>query len=108
MHVVKTVIDAEGYLLYCSRVPIPFNGYADRGGPYYLQHIGIYGFRRDALKAFASMPATSLQMSEDLEQLKLLENGFKLYCITVETHAPGVDTVDDLRCVEDIVSSSNK
>lgn len=104
---VKTVIDSQGYVLYCSRAPIPFNGYADGGGPYYLQHIGIYGFQRDALKAFASMPASSLQLSEDLEQLKLVENGFRLYSITVETHAPGVDTEDDLRWVEDIISGSN-
>lgn len=106
---VKTVVDSNGCIMYCSRLPIPFNGYTDiNGETFYLQHIGIYGYQRDILKAYAKMPSTRLQQSEDLEQLKLLENGFRLYSVTVESHSPGVDTLYDVRCVEDLIISRQK
>lgn len=108
-NVVKTVIDSKGYIMYCSRLPIPFNGYADSSGEsFFLQHIGIYGYQRDTLRAYANMPSTRLQQSEDLEQLKLLENGYRLFSVTVESHAPGVDTLYDVRCVEDLICRRQK
>lgn len=95
---VKVVFDAAGRALYFSRHPIPY----DRNGigPARYKHIGLYGFRRDALEAFHRLPASRLETAEQLEQLRLLENGIPI--VVEETDEPtiGVDTEEDLRAVE--------
>lgn len=94
---VKVVFDAMGRALYFSRHPIPY----DRNGigPVRYKHIGMYAFRRDALETFHRLPPSPLSAAEDLEQLRLLENGLPI--IVTETDEPtiGVDTEEDLRAV---------
>jgi 3-deoxy-manno-octulosonate cytidylyltransferase (CMP-KDO synthetase) len=94
---VKVVFDRAGRALYFSRHPVPY----DRNGtaPVRFKHIGMYGFRREALETFHRLAPTPLSTAEDLEQLRLLENGIGI--IVTETDEPtiGVDTEEDLRAV---------
>ena len=87
---VKVVCANNGKALYFSRRPIPFNG------KYWRRHIGIYAFRPSVLHAFTNLPPSSLEMSEDLEQLRLLENGFNIHVTSVNSDAfGGIDTIQD-------------
>ncbi len=103
---VKVVTAADGRALYFSRATIPYNRDAALGvgsladGPSYWKHIGLYAYRRAALKRFPSLPASGLERAERLEQLRLLENGVQLYVEATEYDTVGVDTESDL-CVAD-------
>jgi 3-deoxy-manno-octulosonate cytidylyltransferase (CMP-KDO synthetase) len=95
-HVVKCVLDSLGRALYFSRAPIPYGaGHANR-----YQHIGIYAYRTCFLLLLSSLPDTFLQTSEDLEQLKFLELGYRIKVAVVEDCALGVDTPNDLLKLE--------
>ena len=97
---VKVVTDKNGYALYFSRslLPYPRN---DAGTPVY-KHIGIYAYRRDFLLAYAKMEPTPLERAESLEQLRALENGYKIKCIQTNARFVGVDTPEDLAKVNQI------
>jgi 3-deoxy-manno-octulosonate cytidylyltransferase (CMP-KDO synthetase) len=94
-NVVKVVTDAQGRALYFSRLPIPFDRDA-QGQTCYYKHIGLYGYTRSALALFHSLPQSSLELAEKLEQLRFLENGIPI--LVSETHhdTVGVDTEADL------------
>ena len=79
-----------GQALYFSREAIPHNA-----GTYY-EHLGIYAFKRDALKKFISMPQTNLELQERLEQLRALENGMTINVAVVNDSPISVDTQEDL------------
>ena len=103
-NVVKVVTALDGRALYFSRSPIPF----DRDGTgfnHYWKHLGLYAYRRSALQRFASLAPCELEQTERLEQLRLLENGLTLYVAKTEFDTIGVDTEDDLRRVEAILTS---
>jgi len=87
--IVKAVVGAEGEALYFSRAPVP------TGGPW-LQHIGVYGFRRLALSEFARWGPSPLERSEQLEQLRILENGESIFTVMVDKAGLAIDTPDDL------------
>ncbi|ASQ91187.1 3-deoxy-manno-octulosonate cytidylyltransferase [Prosthecochloris sp. GSB1] len=97
-HTVKAVTDKDGYALYFSRSPIPYRreGFASTR---YYRHLGVYAFRSDVLRKFASMKPSMLEREESLEQLRLLENGFRIRCMKTELDAPGVNTPQDLELV---------
>ena len=97
---VKVVTDKNGCALYFSRslLPYPRN---DAGTPVY-KHIGIYAYRRDFLLAYAKMTPTPLERAESLEQLRALENGYKIKCIRTNARFVGVDTPEDLAKVNEI------
>ena len=79
-----------GRALYFSRSPIPHNG------PYY-NHVGIYGFRADALEKFVKLPQSSLEKTEKLEQLRALENGMTIGLKVINKPSPiSIDTPEDL------------
>ena len=94
-HLVKVVADKDGRALYFSRSPIP-HGFQGRK-PEYLRHVGIYGFQRKTLEAFVSLPQSPLEVSEGLEQLRLLENGFSLHVALTDSPAHGIETEADYR-----------
>src|SRR4029079_9494599 len=75
--VVKVVVDRDGTALYFSRAPIPFNRPGQPGVPAW-KHIGLYVHRREFLLHLADLPPTTLERSESLEQLRVLEHGFKI------------------------------
>lgn len=97
-HTVKAVMDKEGYALYFSRSPVPYRR-EGRASTRYYRHLGIYAFRSDVLRKFAAMEPSMLEREESLEQLRLLENGFRIRCMETELDAPGVNTPQDLELV---------
>jgi len=95
---VKVVTGADDRALYFSRAAIPFD--RDHAGPAYFKHLGFYAYRRPALDRFCSLPESSLERAERLEQLRFLENGLDIYVASTAHDTIGVDTEDDLRRVE--------
>lgn len=98
---VKCVFDKDYNALYFSRSLIPGN----KSGKVlpnvnYYQHVGIYAFRRDFLLEYAKMAPTPLQQSEDLEQLKILENGYRIKVAVIDSVSIGVDHQEDIKKVE--------
>lgn len=92
---VKVVVDQNGFALYFSRSVIPYP--RDKNvGVRYLQHIGIYAFRKQALLDFYSLPMQSLEASEKLEQLRYLEFGKRIKMIETTHIGIGIDTPEDL------------
>ena len=103
-NVVKVVIDKNGYALYFSRYAIPYNrtGELDEAKrPIYYKHIGLYAFTKDFLFTFRNLPESSLERAEKLEQLRVLEYGYKIKTVETKFDTVGVDTPDDLKRVED-------
>jgi 3-deoxy-manno-octulosonate cytidylyltransferase (CMP-KDO synthetase) len=94
---VKVVASFSGRALYFSRATIPF----DREGshPRYFKHLGIYAYRRATLERFVTLPESSLEKSERLEQLRFLENGIPIYVAETPYDSIGVDTEEDLQRV---------
>ncbi len=99
---VKVVTALDGRALYFSRASIPFDRDA-AGNSTYWKHLGLYAYRKAALERFAALRPSQLEISERLEQLRLLENGIDLYVAETQYDTIGVDTEDDLRRVEKIL-----
>lgn len=98
--VVKVVTDLESYALYFSRSPIPHgNTQAAR------RHIGVYGFRSEVLRRFTELLPSPLERSEKLEQLRLLQNGFKILVLETDRPHQGVDQPEDVARVERALES---
>ncbi len=95
---VKTVFDVEGFALYFSRSTIPFCRKANEHHAYYKHH-GIYAFRHDFLQMFNRLPIGKWERAEGLEQLRALENGFKVKVVVTDKDSIEVDTREDLERV---------
>ena len=100
--VVKAVIDDKNFALYFSRSPIPA---LLKPGPerYFYKHIGIYAYNKDFLFTFKKLPASYLETHERLEQLRALENGYKIKAIETKFETVGVDTPEDLALARQIL-----
>ena len=96
---VKVVTNKDGYALYFSRSLLPYPRHA--GCPVY-KHSGIYAYRRDFLLRYAAMAPTPLETAESLEQLRALENGYRIKVVETEAQFVGVDTAEDLEKVNAI------
>lgn len=105
-HQVKVVVDSKGYALYFSRSPIPFRRNKLVSTTFY-RHIGLYAFRGEVLQKFAALPPSMLEQAESLEQLRLLENGFRIQCVTTLLDNPGVNTLEDLELVRSILRAAS-
>jgi 3-deoxy-manno-octulosonate cytidylyltransferase (CMP-KDO synthetase) len=92
---VKVVVDQSGFALYFSRSVIPYPR-EKNVGVRYLQHVGIYAFRKKALLDFYSLPMKSLEASEKLEQLRYLEFGKRIKMVETTHIGIGIDTPEDL------------
>jgi len=104
-NVVKAVLDFDGNALYFSRAPIPW--VRDRGGPVHarhLKHLGLYAFRRAALLEFPTFPQGDLERIEQLEQLRWLENGYRIRVAETEYDSVSVDIPDDVLRVEQMLA----
>jgi 3-deoxy-manno-octulosonate cytidylyltransferase (CMP-KDO synthetase) len=99
----KVVTSALGDALYFSRNPIPYDR-EGRGQVTYWKHIGLYAYRRPALELFHSLPPSPLELAEGLEQLRLLEHGIPIRVLETDEPTIGVDTEEDLRAVEALLS----
>lgn len=113
-NVVKVVVSASGHALYFSRCAIPFLREAvSRSVPErlaafpFLKHLGIYGYRRDALLRLVALPVSPLEQAEKLEQLRALENGFRLAVVRVDRESVGVDVPADVARVERLLAAGS-
>jgi 3-deoxy-manno-octulosonate cytidylyltransferase (CMP-KDO synthetase) len=97
-NVVKVVTDFAGDAIYFSRSTIPFVRDGATGTVHY-KHIGLYVYRRDFLLAYSNLPVGPLEQAERLEQLRALENGFRIRVMETEYESLGVDTPADLERV---------
>lgn len=94
---VKVVLNQRDEAMYFSRSLIPYPRHAfEEGGVVPYKHIGIYAYRRDFLLAYAAMEPTPAEKVESLEQLRVLENGYKIKVIKTHHQFIGIDTPDDL------------
>ena len=114
-HIVKVVTDREDNAIYFSRLPLPFIQQGRKAGlshqkfllehpellSSYYRHIGLYVYRREFLMSFAQWGPSPLEELEGLEQLRVLENGYKIKVITVEYSGRGIDTPEDLHWVKE-------
>ncbi|HEX8185072.1 MAG TPA: 3-deoxy-manno-octulosonate cytidylyltransferase, partial [Blastocatellia bacterium] len=116
--VVKVVTDARGFALYFSRSPVPFIRPAPgltleqslrrdaRLLSNYRKHSGLYAYRSDFLQRFARMEPSCLERLERLEQLRAIENGFRIRVVKVEHRSIGVDTEQDYERVKRLIQES--
>lgn len=96
---VKVVTDTNGFALYFSRHPIPF--YRDPGPkPTHYKHLGLYAYRTAFLRTFTRLPEGRLETAEKLEQLRVLEHGYRIRVLETDFDSPEVDTPDDVYRVE--------
>jgi 3-deoxy-manno-octulosonate cytidylyltransferase (CMP-KDO synthetase) len=103
-NIVKTVLDFDGNALYFSRAPIPW--VRDTAGKVlarHLKHLGLYVFQRDALLEYPTLPQGDLERIEQLEQLRWMENGWKIRVAEVEHDAVSVDVPGDVERVEKLI-----
>jgi len=97
---VKVVRDVSGRALYFSRSRLPYPRRPEFAEGLWRLHLGVYGFRRDALSSFVGLPPSSLEQAEALEQLRALENGMEILVLDAPHGAYGVDTPEDLERVQ--------
>jgi 3-deoxy-manno-octulosonate cytidylyltransferase (CMP-KDO synthetase) len=109
-NVVKVVVNAAGRALYFSRRSIPFvrdaasRPVAEQLAAFpFLKHLGIYGYRREALLRLVQWPVSPLETAEKLEQLRALENGLEIAVVRVEHEGVGVDAPGDVARVEQLL-----
>ncbi len=100
---VKCVIDNNGYALYFSRSPIPFE--RNEGHAKFYGHLGIYGYKREALLKMTEMSQSMLELSESLEQLRALQNGMRIKTSVVDFTPVGIDTAEDLEKFKKIIAT---
>ena len=101
-NVVKVVVDKNNFALYFSRAPIPFlSPNAEIEQVTYYKHIGLYGYTKDFLFTYKNLPASNLEKTERLEQLRVLSEGFKIKVIETTFETVGVDTPEDLEKVKE-------
>ena len=101
-NLVKCVVDNNGYALYFSRSKIPYE--RNKNVATFYGHLGIYGYKRDALMKMTSLPQTPLEKTESLEQLRAIENGMKIKTSVVDFVPVGIDTAEDLEKFKQIVA----
>ena len=101
-NVVKVVIDEKKNALYFSRSPIPYNCDNNIEATSY-KHLGIYAYKKDFLFTYKNLPKSSLEKIEQLEQLRVLEAGYKIKTVLTDYETIGVDTPDDLIRVKNII-----
>ena len=110
--IVGVVRDLNGFALYFSRSTIPFIreekeavGWLSRHTFY--KHIGIYAYRKSCLRELVRLKVSSLEKSEKLEQLRFLENGYKIFTVVTDYNSVGVDTIDDLKRVNELAQRND-
>lgn len=101
---VKCVINNDGYAMYFSRSKIPYE--RNVGIAQIYGHLGIYGYKKESLLKMTQMEQSTLEMAESLEQLRALQAGMTIKTFIVDFVPIGIDTADDLRQFEEIVTQS--
>jgi 3-deoxy-manno-octulosonate cytidylyltransferase (CMP-KDO synthetase) len=107
-NMVKVVLDKNGCAIYFSRSLIPSGKYAGPGAAPVFGHLGIYGFTRDFLYKFAALERSPLEISESLEQLRVIENGYRIKTVIVDGHFAGINTREDLIRAEELLERRDR
>jgi 3-deoxy-manno-octulosonate cytidylyltransferase (CMP-KDO synthetase) len=112
-NVVKVITDLNGDAIYFSRLPIPYHRDAPlapglRPPAPVFKHIGLYLYRRDFLLAYPTLPVGPLEQTERLEQLRALENGYKIRVVETDYESLGVDTPEDLERVASLFEALSR
>lgn len=109
-HCVKVVLSASDTALYFSRAPIPSSktAWTEADFPGFNQHLGIYGFTRDALARYCQLPKSTLETCESLEQLRALEQGMVIGMVKSMHPAIGIDNQEDLDAARKAYASHNR
>ena len=108
----KVIINKNDEAIYFSRTPIPFQRdqaveiWLDKHS--YFKHIGIYGYRKEALEQITKLPVSSLELAEALEQLRWIENGFKIKTAQTDLESLSIDTPEDLQRALFLVNNSSQ
>jgi 3-deoxy-manno-octulosonate cytidylyltransferase (CMP-KDO synthetase) len=97
-NVIKVATDREGFALNFSRSPLPLEAPG-----YFLQHVGIYGYQKEFLLAFSEMPPSRSEKTEGLEQLRAVENGYKIKIIETQFSTLSVDSPQDIIRIENFL-----
>lgn len=107
----KIVTDVNGFALYFSRSVIPFVRGVDQQEWLlhysYLKHLGIYAYRADVLHAVTRLPQSPLELAESLEQLRWLQNGYRIKVALTQEETVGIDTPEDLKRAEERLKDRN-
>ena len=104
--VVKVVADKNNFALYFSRAPIPFRARnSELKSPVYYKHIGLYAYTKDFLFIYRNLPVSNLEGAEKLEQLRVLEEGYRIKVLETKYDTIGVDTPQDLEKVRAYMES---
>jgi len=106
-NVVKVVTNLAGDAIYFSRHPIPYVRVSGGSPVPVYKHVGLYVFRRDLLLAYPDLPVGPLERAECLEQLRALENGYRVKVIETQYESLGVDTPDDLERISRLFQTAN-
>ncbi len=116
-NIVKVVVSASGTALYFSRYPIPYRKESpldpaagpDTGRSFkgYFKHVGIYIYRREFLLQYVRLTPTPLELSESLEQLRVIEHGYPIHMVQMEYDSVSVDTPEDVVLVESIIAGGS-
>jgi len=110
-NVVKVVMDRKGIALYFSRAVIPYKPRSINNGhrvKNHYKHIGIYGYTKDFLFTFKSLPQSPLEKVEKLEQLRVIENGYKIKVMETKHDSVGIDTPEDLVKAMELIKGSKQ
>ena len=92
-NLVKCVFDVNNYAMYFSRSKIPYERGSNKG--VFYGHLGIYGYKREALFKMTQLPQSPCEQAESLEQLRALQNGMKIKVAVVNNVPVGIDTIED-------------
>lgn len=103
-NIVKVIMDLQGDAVYFSRNPIPYNR-DNIAGVRYFKHIGMYGYRKDFLERYVHMSKSPLECAESLEQLRVLENGYKIAVAETQYDSIGVDLPEHIALIEEILKN---
>lgn len=101
-NVVKVITNLLGDAIYFSRCPIPYERDGSSTIPLFFKHIGLYVYRRDFLVHYPDLTVGPLEQAERLEQLRALENGYRIRVVETEYESVGVDTAEDLERVNQL------
>jgi 3-deoxy-manno-octulosonate cytidylyltransferase (CMP-KDO synthetase) len=105
--VVKVITDKNDFALYFSRSVIPFDR-DNVGFDIYYKHIGIYAYKKDILFNYVALPVSELENAEKLEQLRALQEGYKIKVILTENETIAIDVKEDIDKLEDILKGRDK
>lgn len=104
---VKVVTDSNGYALYFSRSLLPYPRNKVEGAKVY-KHVGVYAYKRNFLLQYAALEPTELEKVESLEQLRVLENGYRIKVLESDFQGIGVDTPEDLVAINELFAKRDK